>query len=165
MRSIQAWTLTLRRRESPSRRARLERIDGPAEILSGSQKTSRLTLPISRNTFRLSRTDKGRVASVFVDVERVAVAATMPGPFCFRDFDLGADQGRRRQNGRTAQVHVRATARTNGTSVGTSDASWDMQQAEKSIACGTQALSCFCGGLSSSTARPCALRAYGCPVP
>ena len=124
-----------------------------------------LTLPISRNSFDPSRTDKGRVAMVCRGAERVAVAATMPGPFCFRDFDLGADQGRRRQNGRTAQVHVRATARTNGKSVGTSDASWDMQQAEKSIACGTQALSCFCGGLSSSTARPCALRAYGRPVP
>ena len=40
------------------------------------------------------------------------------------------------------QVHVRVAVYTNGTSVGSSDASWDMQQAAKSIACGTQAKDC-----------------------
>ena len=67
---------------------------------------------------------EGRVANVCRYVEREAVAATMP------DLIL-TDRDRRRRNGRTAQVHVRATARTNGTSAGTSGAFWDMQQADK----------------------------------
>ena len=81
------------------------------------------------------------------------MAATMPdlrAAFGIM-LDPHGDEVRRRQHGRTVQVHVRATARTNGISVGTSDAFWDMQQAAKSIACGTQAKTCFCGPGSSSS--------------
>ena len=57
-------------------------------------------------------------------------------------LDPHGEEGDDRQHGRTAQVHVRVAVYTNGTSVGSSDASWDMQQAAKSIACGTQAKDC-----------------------
>ena len=54
-----------------------------------------MTLPINRNRFQPSRTDKGRVASVFRYVERVAMAATMPGPPCFgrKGIDTGVTGG------------------------------------------------------------------------
>jgi hypothetical protein len=59
--------------------------DGRGLMASVSQKINsdffcqrRLTLPVIRNNFHPSRSGKGRVASVFVVVERVAVAATMP---------------------------------------------------------------------------------------
>ena len=85
------------------------------------------------------------------------MAATMPGPRAAFGImlDPHGKGGDDRQHGRTAQVRVRVAAYTNGTSVGTSGASWDMQQAAKSIACGTQASSCFRGGcpLSGSPRR------------
>ena len=60
-----------------------------------------------------------------------------------RKVPKGGTGGDDRHHGRTAQVHVRVAVYTNGTSVGASDASWDMQQAAKSIACGTQAKDCI----------------------
>src|SRR5512139_4309363 len=57
----------------------------------------------------------GRVASVFEMWSGMRVAATMPRPGCRgSENTVNADGGRRRQHGRTVQVHVRATARTNG---------------------------------------------------
>ena len=66
--------------------------------------------------------------------ERVAVAANDAGPVSavgIFKVPAGGDGLRRRRNGRVAQVHVRAAACTNGTSVGTSDAFWDMEQADQ----------------------------------
>ena len=69
----------------------------------------------SRNILRPSRTDKGRVAIVFETRSGLWMAATMPDPRGPSGVPgRPADRDRRRRNGRTAQVHVRATARTNG---------------------------------------------------
>jgi hypothetical protein len=59
----------------------------------------------------------------------------MPDPYAAFGIAL---RDRRRQDGRTVQVHVGATACTNGTASALRR-SWDMQQAQSPFACGTQA--------------------------
>ena len=70
---------------------------------------------------------------------------------------------RPRQKERTAEVNVRATVRTNGVALAQATRPWDMEQAAKSIACGTQVKAVSHGSvqLSVFTAvlshRPCAV--------
>src|SRR5262245_3895552 len=91
---------------------------------------------------------EGRVAIVFVTRSGMRVAATMPDPkhACGSVDPLkGAGGDRRRQHGRTVQVHVRATARPNGVHVSVSDAPGTWSKPQSPFACGTRALSRFRG--------------------
>src|SRR5262249_32250363 len=105
---------------------------------------------------------EGRVAIVFVTRSGMRVAATMPDPqhACGSVDPLkGAGGDRRRQHGRTVQVHVRATARPNGVHVSVSDAPGTWSKPKNPFACGTRALSRvrgFCFAVCFRHTGPCA---------
>ena len=93
----------------------------------------------SRNILSASRSVKGRAASVFVAWQRDAVVRhdaglRTPTGITILESGWGTHAG---NTGRRPKCRSgRQFARTG--SVGRSDKPWDMQQAVKSIACGTQ---------------------------
>jgi hypothetical protein len=93
----------------------------------------------SRNILSLSRSVKGRAASVFAAWQRDAVVrhdAGLRTPTGITILESGWSTHAGNTGGRPKCRSGRQFARTG--SVGSSDKPWDMQQAVKSIACGTQ---------------------------
>ena len=84
---------------------------------------------------------------------------------------MKADGDRRRQDGRTVQVHVRATARTNGGASAPVTTPGTCSKPQSPFACGTQAKICFrrpgsaqrSSALGWATARVPRKRHAGCP--
>ena len=112
-----------------------------------------LTPAVGLISLQPSSSGEGRVASVFEMWSGMRVAATMPDPqhACGSVDPLkGAGGDRRRQHGRTVQVHVRATARPNGVSVSVSDAPGTWSKPQSPSACGTQATICVRGPVQPS---------------
>src|SRR5215203_1305085 len=103
-----SWIISFSARDLPDRQT-------PRQTIFSVLQKYWLTFPIHRNILRPTRTDKGRVAIVFETRSGLWMAATMPDPRGPPGVPgRPADRDRRRRNGRTAQVHVRATVRTNG---------------------------------------------------
>jgi hypothetical protein len=73
-----------------------------------------------------------------------------------------SDRGRRRCNGRTARVHVRATARTNGGTLAETANPGTSSKPTNPSACGTQVRSCFRG--PGSALAPSRVRAEPPPA-
>jgi hypothetical protein len=94
----------------------------------------------SRNILSLSRSVKGRAPSVFVAWQRDAVVrhdAGLRTPTGITILESGWGTHAGNTGGRSKCMSGRQLARTGR--VGGSGKPWDMQQAVKSIACGTQA--------------------------
>jgi hypothetical protein len=104
-------------------------------------------------------------------VGRAAVAATMPALEVVSDraIDPYSLEGRHRRNGRTAQVHVRVTAYTNGDASAEMTPSGTCSEPQSPSACGTQAKYLLPGRAvferrKSKVAPPLLFTSSGCPV-
>ena len=109
----------------------------------------------SRNILCASRSVKGRAASVFVAWQRDAVVrhdAGLRTPTGITILESGWSTHAGNTGGRPKCRSGRQFARTG--SVGSSDKPWGMQQAVKSIACGTQANTASVVGLAWKQVGP-----------
>ena len=96
--------------------------------------------------FAVSRTDTERAAIVFAAWNGTRRSATMPGNGARgKVLSFQSGRGRRRCNGRTARVHVRATARTNGGTLAETAIPGTSSKPTNPSACGTQVRNCFRG--------------------
>ena len=132
-----------------------------ASHLSANRSTFVLDLPPRMIIVIPSRSGEGRVAIVFETRSGMRMAATMPDLEPRRGSLILEWHGdRRRHNGRTVQVHVRATARTNGGASAPVTTPGTCSKPQSPFACGTQAKICFRGPVQLND-----LRRWAGPLP